>query len=465
MADKVESGAGGAVPRALPDSTDTSPPSRDTHAKTVPSEMEEVKGEMTQMTQRVERMEARFQSGLYELSTVMEDIRKALGIKPEPMPAEVRVKREEETLASLMLATEPDIEPGLETQPEVEPLLATPVPEVEPEPERVNVVHADVVGSPTSGKPNRDILKKLPEYNGDIPWEDYFSQFKILRFAYDWNDDEAALYLIASLRGPATSVLSNVPSRKGAGYTVITQALQRRFGKSFTTEVYKARLKARYRKKGESLSQLAQDIETLVHRSYSVIRYVPAPPVLIEDLAKDHFIRALNEREIQLYVMQAHPRTLSEALASALEYESFMQVTAKEDKSCPKPNNNHTPENKLPYWKTRTSENRVNPPRENSVNPRPVTPLVRARPARERPQQPPAQTGFTGVCWMCGERGHRRDQCPRENVNNRGRPAGGQGQPGRNNRGAVPRPQPPPPQRPGNGGALAGDASAWPVEN
>ncbi len=101
-------------------------------------------------------------------------------------------------------------------------------------------------------------------------------------------------------------------------YGSVAEALRRRFGHYHQTEVYRARLKKRTRERGETLSQLAQDVETLVRRSYPT-----APEEMIVVLPRDSFIDALDDQQ-QIYVKQAHPGDLQVALARALEFQAFL---------------------------------------------------------------------------------------------------------------------------------------------
>ena len=394
---------------------DQDPPSRDIHDIPVQSELAELKRGVTQQ--------------MAELSNAIQDIRKALGVKTEPGSFDMKVKKDEVSSTPPTAVEEVEEKMAPIKEELVAESMLEPKQEEELRDRHINFVYADPVGSPANGKPSPDMLKKLPEYNGDVPWEDYFSQFKIIRQAYGWSEEEAIL--------------------------------ERRFGKSFTPQVYISRLKARRRKKGESLSQLAQDIETLVFKAFPISRgFVPS--LTHEILAKDYFIDALNDRELQLSVMLAHPSTIGDALACALELEFFLQAAGKEDTSWDKINSSPTSENKFSSWKPRTNG--------RNGSSRPVSPMKRARPARvpDRTRQPPAQKEFSGNCWQCGERGHRWGQCPTENVNTLAwRESGGQGRPERSlvppREGRYPHPQTQ--QRAGNEDTLARGASAWPVGN
>ena len=282
----------------------------------------------------------------------------------------------------------------------------------------------DVLDDDPVDKPKTDILKKLPPYAVETAREDYYALFRIIRNAYGWSEDEAVLYLIASLRGPATKVLGHVPPSQAGDYLAITRALERRFGKSDTPEVYKARLKARKRRRGEPLPQLAQDIEDLTYKAFPSMAFMLSPHYVIDGLAKDYFIDALNDRELQLYVMQSHPTTIAQALTSAVELESFLQAATRGERSRDKAKGS-SPENKDSSWNLKNLKGAYQ---------RPEGPIVRARPVRvpERSQQSVAQE-FTGTCWHCGERGYRQNRCPQGRTNSQGsRTAEGQGGGGQN---------------------------------
>lgn len=98
---------------------------------------------------------------------------------------------------------------------------------------------------------------------------------EVIKEARGWSTKETALQLATSLRGPAVTVMSSVSEGGRVNYVILTEALERRFGKSFGPEVYRARLKARFRKPGEPLSHLAQDIEDLVRKAFPALAKVP----------------------------------------------------------------------------------------------------------------------------------------------------------------------------------------------
>ncbi|XP_046571011.1 uncharacterized protein LOC124279245, partial [Haliotis rubra] len=54
--------------------------------------------------------------------------------------------------------------------------------------------------------------------------------------------------------------------------------------------------------------------------------YPDAGTELVEILAKDHFIEALQESEMRLRVQQSRPRTLDEAVQLAVELEAFQHA-------------------------------------------------------------------------------------------------------------------------------------------
>ncbi|MPC43581.1 hypothetical protein E2C01_037231 [Portunus trituberculatus] len=106
-------------------------------------------------------------------------------------------------------------------------------------------------------------------------------------------------------------------------YTTVAEALRRRFGSVFQAKVYRERLKGRTRQQGESLPQLAQAVESLVRHAYPV-----APEEMVTVLSRDAFVDTLEEQQVQIYVKQAHPADVQQALARAMEFEAFLYTTA-----------------------------------------------------------------------------------------------------------------------------------------
>ena len=160
----------------------------------------------------------------------------------------------------------------------------------------------------------------------------------------------------------------------------MVEGLQRKSGQQYQAEVYRARLKGRMRGRGEPLPELAQDMESLVRRAYPT-----APEDMVDVLASDHFVHALQQQQLQIYVKQAHPRDLREALARAMEFESFLHTTGCEEEA-------------------------VRPRRDFRARR-----MQMEKPAAAKPTEAERTSAgeFRGSCWGCGERSHMRSRCPR----------------------------------------------------
>ena len=98
-------------------------------------------------------------------------------------------------------------------------------------------------------------------------------------------------------------------------------------------------------------------------------------------LARDLFIDALQDHQLQIYVKQAHPGGLQVALARALEFEAFLKATGG--------------------LRAATRPHRDLWGRKAKVEKKAVSKKV-------------SPESFHGACWGCGEKGHRHSQCPRE---------------------------------------------------
>lgn len=221
----------------------------------------------------------------------------------------------------------------------------------------------------------RDGTRRRPqEFDGSVSWEAYKTQFELLASARQWSREEMALQLVCALKGAALEVLNQLPAAQRSSYSEVTAALERRYGHQHQSEVFRTRFRARTRGPGETLTRLAQDLEVLVRRAYP-----EAGEELITILLRDQFVDAIDNQQLRIYVQQAHPKDLQEALARGLELESFLRTTRE------KPSGNHSP------YKVKAKKGSVG---KSSSSPSP----------------PPGE--FKGNCFSCGQQGHSRKYCP-----------------------------------------------------
>ena len=108
--------------------------------------------------------------------------------------------------------------------------------------------------------------------------------------------------------------------------------------------------------------------------------YPEASEEMITILLRDQFVDAVDNQQLKIYVQQAHPKDLQEALARGLELESFTKTTRE------RPSGNSNPPKQVKV-------------RKGSVDNASNTSL------------PPGE--FPGKCFSCGQKGHSKKYCPR----------------------------------------------------
>jgi hypothetical protein len=78
------------------------------------------------------------------------------------------------------------------------------------------------------------------------------------------------------------------------------------------------------RQREETLPELAEDVECIAR-----LAYPDAAEPMIETLAKDQFIDALQDEDMRLKLRQSRPGTLRETLEMALELESYLLASRR----------------------------------------------------------------------------------------------------------------------------------------
>ena len=160
--------------------------------------------------------------------------------------------------------------------------------------------------------------KRPSQYDGRSSCRDYLVQFEMIAKLNRWDNVTCAMELATSLSGQALAILTDIEPEQRQDYDALIKALLIRFEPDNQSEVFRAQLKCRTRKRGEGLAELAQDVKKLVRKAYP-----DASNSIRETLAKEAFTDALNDYNMEWSVRQGKGATLDDALRTALEEEAF----------------------------------------------------------------------------------------------------------------------------------------------
>ena len=164
-------------------------------------------------------------------------------------------------------------------------------------------------------------IMKPATFDGTGSWIDYKAHFEACCNINSWSTRQKGLYLAASLRGQAQTVLGNMKSEDVCAYGDLCEALEARFAPANQIELYRAMLREKRQKPKDTLPELGESIRRLVHLAYPT-----APREVTEMIAKDQFVDALNDFDMRLRIQQSRPRTLNDAVRLAVEIEAFCRA-------------------------------------------------------------------------------------------------------------------------------------------
>ncbi|WAQ95840.1 hypothetical protein MAR_028530 [Mya arenaria] len=167
-------------------------------------------------------------------------------------------------------------------------------------------------------QPDPHFRVKPPRYDGKDDVYEYLNSFEICSQINGWSPYLQGLYLASSLTGSTRGILTELQRNERTGINVLTQKLRERYGTVNQKEVFRAKLRGRARKVGESISDLAQDIKKM-----TILAYPNAHIEFLETIAKNHFIDSFNEQEMRLKLREADPKTLSQAEQMATRLEAY----------------------------------------------------------------------------------------------------------------------------------------------
>jgi hypothetical protein len=134
---------------------------------------------------------------------------------------------------------------------------------------------------------------------------------------FSWDAVARVCFLKGSLTGVAANLLWQLP--ENCSEQELLQLLHARFGDEGQVETYRSQLRARKRRKGESLQSLYLDIHRLVSLSFPAEtgRYVGV-------CARDAFLSALGDNEARFRALDKGAENLEQAYEIVSRYESLM---------------------------------------------------------------------------------------------------------------------------------------------
>ena len=105
-------------------------------------------------------------------------------------------------------------------------------------------------------------------------------------------------------------------------YRDLVEKLRRRYGSLDQQEKYKEQLRSRRRNVGESLAKVYQDIRGMMTHAYPG----QATSDMGEQMARDHFLSALNDKDFELKERERFPNTLDVAFKQAVQWEALKET-------------------------------------------------------------------------------------------------------------------------------------------
>jgi len=160
--------------------------------------------------------------------------------------------------------------------------------------------------------PRRDI--KPNKFNGRGCIETFLTQFQICADHNGWTEEDKASHLKCCLVDEAGQLIWDSGRPGDISYADLKEKLRRRYGSVDQQEKY-WQLRTRRRTGNESLAQVYQDIRGLMTRAYPG----QAASDMGEQMARDHFLSVLNDRELELKIRERFPNTLDEAFKHAVQ--------------------------------------------------------------------------------------------------------------------------------------------------
>jgi hypothetical protein len=159
----------------------------------------------------------------------------------------------------------------------------------------------------------------LDKFDGtNMPLETYLAKLENCSRYNCWSEPDKLAHLQASLTGGAAQCLWDVGEEYSRSLPHLLALLKSRFGSEGQAEKFRAELRGRRRKQGETLQALYQDLRRLM-----VLAFPGPTNNTTEIVGRDSFLDSLGNRSLSLRIREREPLTMEEALRIAVRFEAY----------------------------------------------------------------------------------------------------------------------------------------------
>jgi len=163
---------------------------------------------------------------------------------------------------------------------------------------------------------------KPETFSGATSLDTYLIQFGVCAKYNNWSETDKAAHLKCCLISGAAQVLWDCGKDGQMTYDELVVKLRAWHGAAGLHERYAAELRSRRRQNNEALAELHADVKILMALAYPD----SAHSLLGQVIAMDHFISALDNRELEMKVRDNDPCDLEAAFKAAIRVETHLKT-------------------------------------------------------------------------------------------------------------------------------------------
>jgi Zinc knuckle len=154
------------------------------------------------------------------------------------------------------------------------------------------------------------------------PLESYLSHFETIATYNGGDEYDKTAHIKAALSAEAAQLLWDGGDHAFMTYDNVVSKLRSRFGSAAHNDRYAAKLRTLRRRDGQDLQDLHNEVCKLMALAYPGTAHTRLNDVF----ARDAFIAALNDKELEIKVRDRDPEDLETAFRAAVKVEGYLQA-------------------------------------------------------------------------------------------------------------------------------------------